>query len=282
MLELRRFQVDPEMPSPRGPCPLGSVEAHAGLLILPPEGQLLYKVMTVENLLRCIDGSYLHFNRVDSYKDGPGSDPHDGGQLPGDEPGNSTATFEKAPSFSAANYYDVSRQRTYACCFGLENADYLWNNYGGRSGHGKVGVVFDFARLRSRLNQVIETGQGRVVYRGLLCRQIFGLNYGVVQYVDRLSHRANTEFLPNPIQYIYLKGFYFSEEKELRVSLSAIGLGHFKLNDGSFMEFLPSLHFEFDFRAALADGTIRELMCLPETDTAFLEEELKARGIAAK
>jgi hypothetical protein len=30
------------------------------------QGQLLYKIMTVETLLRSIDGGYLHFNCVDS------------------------------------------------------------------------------------------------------------------------------------------------------------------------------------------------------------------------
>ena len=40
-----------------------------------PEGQLLYKIMTIENLLRSIAGSYLHFNRVDAYND---LDPNDG------------------------------------------------------------------------------------------------------------------------------------------------------------------------------------------------------------
>lgn len=46
---------------------LGAIEPHRGLLVAPPEGQLLYKVIPVENCLRSITGSYLHFNRVDSY-----------------------------------------------------------------------------------------------------------------------------------------------------------------------------------------------------------------------
>jgi hypothetical protein len=63
------------------PAPLGVIEPHAPLLRLPPEGQLLYKIMTVENLLRSIEGGYLHFNRVDSYTDLLNGDPHDGQQL---------------------------------------------------------------------------------------------------------------------------------------------------------------------------------------------------------
>ena len=67
------------------PVPLGGVEPHAPLLTIPPDGQLLYKIMSVENLLRSIVGNYLHFNRVDSYSDFPGADPHDGRQLPEDQ-----------------------------------------------------------------------------------------------------------------------------------------------------------------------------------------------------
>jgi hypothetical protein len=62
------------------PAPLGLIEPHAGLLSAPPDGQLLYKMMTVENLLRSVAGSYLHFNRVDAYQD---LDPNDGAQSRG-------------------------------------------------------------------------------------------------------------------------------------------------------------------------------------------------------
>src|SRR5262249_4242791 len=34
------------------------------------------------------------------------------------------------------------------------------------------------------------------------CRQIFDLNYVVVEYVDWSSHRANEERWPNPIMYV--------------------------------------------------------------------------------
>ena len=82
----------------------------------------------------------------------PVADPHDGRQLPADRAGNASATFLKAPDFSAADYYDRCRARTYACCFGLENADHLWLWYGQGSLRGKVCVVFDFAKLRQHLN----------------------------------------------------------------------------------------------------------------------------------
>src|SRR5690349_11851273 len=131
-------------------APLGMIEPHAGLLTPPPQEQLLYKVATVENLLRSVVGSYLHFNRVDAY---PDLDPNDGAVPPGDQATNAQATFAKAPDFSLADYYNLSRARTYACCFSLENTDYIWRTYGMGGGRGKICVVFDFAKLRARLNQ---------------------------------------------------------------------------------------------------------------------------------
>ena len=261
------------------PPPLGCIEPHAGLLTQPPEDHLLYKIMTVENLLRSIDGAYLHFNRVDGYGDGPGADPYDGAQLPMDKPGNAGIGFEKAPAFTAAHYYDRSRSRTYACCFGLENADYLWNNYGSGGAHGKIGLELGFGRLRARLNAFMASEGVHVLQGDVICHQIFDINYGIVKYVDWDRHQANTEWLPNPIQYTYMKAMRFSAENELRVSLSTIGLGTFVSKDGSTMDFPASTQLHFDVRAALADGTIRRLLCVQETDTAYLRAELEKRNI---
>ncbi len=110
-------------------APSGYVEPHAQLLSSPDDEELLYKVMSVENLLNSIANSYLHFNRVDDYNDFPGADLNDGRQLPKDKPGNSASSFEMSPEFSAENYYDQSRSRTYACCFSIKNSSYIWENY---------------------------------------------------------------------------------------------------------------------------------------------------------
>ncbi len=266
-------------PPSLNPPPLGSIEPHARLLTQPTEDQLLYKIMTVENLLRSIDGAYLHFNRVDCYGDDPSADPHDGAQLPADLPGNAGVGFEKTPAFTAAHYYDRSRSRTYACCFGLENADYLWRNYGNGGAHGKIGLEFAFGPLRTRLNAFMASEGVRIEHGGVLYHQIFDINYGIVRYVDWDSHQANTERLPNPVEYTYLKASRFKAEKELRVALSTIGLGHFVLNDGSQMIFPPSTQLHFDIRDALTDGTIRRLLCVSETDAAYLRAELDKRRI---
>lgn len=272
--------MDAATPSPKPhPAPLGAIEPHAGLLTQPADDHLLYKIMTVENLLRSIDGKYLYFNRVDSYGDGPGADPHDGAQLPRDKPGNAGVGFEKAPTFTAAHYYDRSRERTYACCFGLENADYLWNNYGSGGAHGKIGLECGFGQLRARLKAFIDSEGVHVLQGDVICHQIFDINYGIVKYVDWDNHQANTERLPNPIEYTYMKAMRFSAERELRISLSTLGLGTFVLNDGRPLVFPPSTQVHFDFREALADGTIRRLLCVPETDATYLRAELEKRNI---
>lgn len=254
--------------------PTGLVEPHAGMLNVPPPDQLLYKVMTVENLVRSIDGGYLHFNRVDYYRDFPGADPHDGAQLPRDRSGNEFTRFAKAPDFSAADYYTTSRARTYACCFSLENSDHIWREYANGGARGKICVVFEFGRLREMLNQTLGSGLAALLCNGLQCHQIFSLNYGIVDYVDWDEHRANAEHLPNPLRYTYLKGTKFAAEKELRISLSTLGLGQFALNDGTLMAFPPTLQMQLDYRAALAGGAIRQILRAPDCDAAFLEAEL--------
>lgn len=274
--------MDEDKLRPRMPAPLGGVESHAGMLKIPPDGQLLYKIISAENLLRSIVGGYLHFNRVDSYVDFPGADPYDGKQLAKDQQGNASARFEKAPDFSAADYYEKSRSRTYACCFSLENSEHIWNHYASNNEKGKVCLVFDFSKLRAMLNKTLQPGNSALEYNGMQCRQIFNLNYGTVEYVEWGSHQANRAHLPNPLTYTYLKSTKFSEEKELRVSLSTLGMGEFALKDGSFMEFPPGLQMAFDFRAAIADGSIQEILYAPDTNSNLLKSELYKLRIVSK
>lgn len=244
------------------------------MLNVPPDSQLLFKMMSVENLLRSIGGAYLHFNRVVSYSDFSGADAHDGQQLPNDKKGNARAMFEKAQNFSAAKYYDQSRERTYACCLSLESSDFIWNNYANDGEHGKVCIVFDFGKLRATLNRTLQAGNAALLYGGRQCHQIFSINYGIVEYIEWDTYQVNSPHLPNPIKYTYLKAKRFSEEKELRISLSALGIGQFALNDGSTIDFPASLQMDFDFKAAIADGTIREILCGPDCNRSFLHAEL--------
>lgn len=265
------------------PTPLGSVEPHAPLLEVPPDGQLLYKIMSVENLLRSVVENYLHFNRVDSYKDFPTADSHDGEQLPKDRQVNVRARFAKAPDVSAADYYDQSRARTYACCFSLENSDSIWNDYANDSVRGKVGIVFRFGKLRETINKTLQPGNAALKYNGNRCNQIFSVNYGLVKYVEWKKHQENLERYPNPIKYTYLKDEeQYHDEKELRISLSALGIGQFALKDGSMMQFPSSLQLVFDYRAAINDQTIKQILYAPNCDFDFLQTELHKLGIVPR
>ena len=259
--------------------PLGGIEPHAYLLNTPPENQLLYKIVSIENLLCSIRGSYLHFNRVDCYRDFPGADPNDGSQLPKDYEGNAGSKFEYSPEFSAANYYDQARGRTYACCFSLENSDYIWRNYANGCEKGKVCLVFNFGKLRAMLNEMLKPGNAWLSYNGTRCHQIFSVNYGRVEYVEFSLHQANTEHLPNPIRYTYIKDKSFSDENEMRISLSAAGCGQFALTDRTLMQFPENLQLSFNFKAAMADQTVQQILFQPGADTNYLKSELEKLGI---
>lgn len=255
----------------------GSIEPHGYLLELPPDGQPLYKIMTVENLIRSIEGGYLYFSRVDNYKDFPGADPNDGQQLLKDRQGNARTCFAEAPNFTAADYYDQSRARTYACCLSLENTNFIWNNYANDSEKGKICVVFDFGKLRSKLNNSFQTLS--LKYKDCQCRQIFSIDYGIIKYIEWDRHQGNETYLPNPIKYTYLKDKEkFGQEKELRISLSALGTGKFALN-GSIMQFPSSIQMPFDFKDAIADGTVEQVLYSPDCDLTFLQCQLLKLGI---
>jgi hypothetical protein len=234
--------------------------------------------MRAEHLVQSIEGGYLHFNRVDAYADFPLADAHDGAELPLDQPSNQAAAFEKAPSFTLSDYYVRSRGRTYACCFSLENSLYIWDHYGRGSPMGQVGLELDFEKLRRRLNADL-SGDAALMCGGVRCHQIFSINYGDVAYVERTTHRANLDRAANPVQYAYLKDKALGDERELRITLSAMGMGRFVLADGREIEFPPSLQLGFDFREACADGTIVQVLTAPTTDETRLMEELARLGI---
>jgi hypothetical protein len=234
--------------------------------------------MSVENLIRSIKGSYLHFNRVDRYEDSPLVDTNDGAELPLDQLRNRTVTFEKNPNKSLSDYYASARSRTYACCFSLENSEHLWLNYGTGSSMGQIGLEFDFAKLRERLNVTLSS-DAALMYGDMRCHQIFSINYGKITYIDRNFYELSTGRLPNPIMYTYIKDQKFSKEREFRISLSATGFGQFQLINGQEMDFQPALALAFDFGGAIMDGTITELRPGPTTNLAQLNAELAQIGI---
>ena len=124
----------------------------------------------------------------------------------------------------------------------MENSNYIWEHYGNGSAKGKVCLVFEFSKLCATLNETLRPGNAVLECNSTQCHQIFSINYGIIEYVDWDVHEANAKRLPNPTRYIYLKDkAKFSEEKEFRISLSAMGIGEFVLNDGSKLLFPSSL-----------------------------------------
>jgi hypothetical protein len=48
--------------------------------------------------------------------------------------------------------------------------------------------------------------------------------------------------------------------RRLRISLSAVGVGKFVVDDGTEIEFPRHLHLGFDFRTACSGGTIKQII----------------------
>ena len=256
----------------------GHAEGHAPLLIGPRPGLKIYKVMKLEHAINSIEGGYLHFNRVDGYRDFPGADAEDGSQLPQDRGINAATTFEKSPDFSIAHYYDRARGRTYASCFAASNSDYIWENYGTGGSCGKIAFVFDAEKLRARINQTVAGETSALMVNGQRCTQLFSVNSAMVEYVDRSFARENLDVFPNPVRYTFIKDRAYASEDEFRVALSALGMGQFRLANGSILTFPPSLQLAFEFREAMSDGTIEAILLSPDADIPALEAALiKAR-----
>jgi len=265
------------MKNPKAAAAPGSIEPHAQLLEQPPDAQRLYRITRIPHLLDMLKNNYLHFQRVNTYQD----DTFDGEQLLLDRTQNEKAAFANDPAFNLARYYDISRSRTYVCCFSLGNSKYIWENYG--QNDDAVCLVFEFGKLRQTLNNTVRQSieNDKLIYGDCCCKQIFSINYGIVKYMERDTRQLITSRFANPIEYTFVKDKKYADERELRISLSALGIGHFVLNDGEQIVFPSSMRLEFNFIDAFATGTIEELLC--GRDTAIgkaeqLKQEMRKLG----
>jgi hypothetical protein len=265
----------PESDTNAADIPLGWVEPHRQLLQQPESGALLFKVVKVRYLIDMLEKRYLHFQRVDTYTD----DRSDGEELPLDRKVSEGMGFEKDPTYTVAKYFDTSRARTYACCFSLEYSAYLWETYA--PDRDAVCLVFDFDKLRERLNATVQAAlesDGLLMHEDIRLKQIFSINYGIVEYVDRATHALHAVTIANPIQFTYLKEkSRFAKEQELRISLGALGFGHFVLNSGEKIAFPTAMQMGFNFPEAFASRTITEIRCPSNyVDAAHLDTLVKA------
>uniref|UniRef100_UPI0005953248 hypothetical protein n=1 Tax=Legionella tunisiensis TaxID=1034944 RepID=UPI0005953248 len=63
----------------------------------------------------------------------------------------------------------------------------------------------------------------------------------------------------------------YRNEKELRITLSTLGIGHFTLSDGTLIEFPSSLFMTFDFRTAINNKTIIKILAKKEEELDCFE-----------
>ncbi|MBV9152552.1 MAG: hypothetical protein JO204_12330, partial [Alphaproteobacteria bacterium] len=253
--------------------PLAHVEPHEQLLKQPADAQKLYKIVRVPYLIDMLKRNYLYFQRVDKYTD----DTYDGEQLPLDREQNEQFRFEKSPDFTVARYHDSSRGRTYACCFSIEESEYLWEEYGKH--RDVVCLVFEFGKLRQVLNRTLRDSiEHELLVQGdRRLKQMLSINYGIVEYISRDEARLNISRIANPIQYTFLKEKRkYEKEQELRISLSALGVGNFDV------EFPNSVEMGFDYKTAFAEGIIEQIDTKPGyCDTSqmrLLTDEMQALG----
>ena len=99
-----------------------------------------------------------------------------------------------------------------------------------------------------------------------MCPRNADLNYVIVRGPDANRHvKLLTQFAVEGS----LSGAY---------SQSALGIGKSVLDDRTEIAFPQHLHLDFDFRAAFADNTIREIIAGPRCDEDFLRTEMRRLG----
>jgi hypothetical protein len=231
------------------------IEPHRLLLNQPEENQNLYKVIPKKYFDDMFKRNYIYFNRVDSYND----DKSDGEQLPLDRVVSEKIYFQKKTyekgilrPYSVSDYYDNCRSRSYACCMSFELTEYLREEYGG--GH-PVCLQIEFGKMRSVLNKTI--ADSTLIYKGQNLPQLFSINYGIPEYVD--VKNARQEGSQNPVRQLYMKDKKYECDKELRITLSTTGMGHYQLPTGDFLVFEKGLEFEFNWECAFNEGWLKKV-----------------------
>lgn len=230
-----------------------SIEPHAALLTKPDENTLLYKIISAKNFTNMVENDYLYFRRVDTYHD----DKRDSDQPDKDKEASQKRKFENALDYTAKNYYDSCRSKTYACCFSTENTSHLWEHYG-ESDPNAICLVFDAHKLINYLNYNFD--ETKLIYNNKRLINFFFINHGIVTY-GNFDNAFLKKHLPNPIEYVYFKdASKYSEEKEFRISLSCLGVCKYVLPDGTDFTFPESLMLAFNSSEAILEGVIKEII----------------------
>jgi hypothetical protein len=136
----------------------------------------------------------------------------------------------------------------------------------------KEPLVFEFGKLKEMLNKIL-LGSVIVLSNGVGCENNFCINYGEVEYIDRVSYRANTVNLPNSVVYLHYKDAEcYKRDQELRITLLSFQrLSYY----GKELLFDNAFHLGFNFKEALANGVIRKIEYSHNCDLKYLVEEFK-------
>lgn len=169
-----------------------------------PRERFLYKIISLDNFLSSIRENYLYFNRVDSYKDFKQADPYDSVPLSLDEEVNKKSFFENRPELNINDYYHSIRNKTYACCFSIENSKNILKEY------GDICVRFKSSYL---LNKIEELNKPDEKIDKIL-------TYNYVNYMNFDLDKLNKIYTENIFRYLFVKRNDFFKEKEFRVALS--------------------------------------------------------------
>ena len=126
-----------------------------------------------------LEKEYLYFNRVDKYKDFNLADARDSDQPENHREIHKKSSFENYPKHKFDKYYDSVRTRTYACCFSVENFEYIWNSYSSGDANA-VCLVFNSSKLIELLNKTFSNS--KIILANGVINNFFNINYGLVTY----------------------------------------------------------------------------------------------------
>ncbi len=249
-----------------------SIQPHKERLKQPDDKTKLYKIIPLKFLEDILDKNYFHFQRVNTYKD----DINDSDQPRIDKMLAEKSIFLHSKNYSAKDYYDSCRSRTYACCFSTKLTDHLFENYYSKPQDKAICLAFNSPNLIDQLNNnfsnsPIKYGQQRL-------KNFLDINHGLVEYgnfEDRFMH----DLLPNPIEYVYFKDNKYSEEHEFRTVISTIGMGNIVLPDKSPFQFAESINLSISLVEASNANILEKIILGKNSDKQATEQLLKKYNI---
>lgn len=256
-------------------CKNMSIQPHKDRIKQPDKGCKLYKIIPLKYLDDMLEKSYLHFQRVDTYND----DINDSDQTRIDKALSEKSIFLDSDNYSAKDYYDSCRSRTYACCFSTKQTDHLFEHYYNKAEDKAICLAFDCQTLIEQLN--INFSIAPIQYGTQRLENFLDINHGLVEY-GNFEERFMGNLLPNPIEYVYFKDNKFSEEHEFRTVISTLGMGNIVLPDKNPFQFTESLKLSINLVEAINANILENIILTTKSDKEETEQLLKKYNIDLK